>query len=255
MCGEDLNFSESSLVCVHKHTYNINRKGYIDLRKKKSVSEHYNEAFFEARLVAMKLGLYADLITALHSMISTDADFPEILDPAAGVDVGCGDGFITRALNMGIGLDLSMEGIRVAARGGGDTAWVCADGAHLPLVDGSVSWILNVFAPSEYADFARVSPHGFLVKVVPGPTHMHELRKRVGLPEETQDSATVLFERRLRVISHRDIVQTTELSTQEARRAVSTMSPVGFDRLSEGEAWKDLESITTHSRILVGRLP
>jgi 23S rRNA (guanine745-N1)-methyltransferase len=136
---------------------------------------------------------------------------------------------------------------------------VCADGAHLPLTTGSLPFILNVFAPSEYEDFARVAPGGILIKVVPGERHMHELRSLVGLAEDTPDSATVLFKKRVSFISSIDVIETLHLHTEEECRAVAHMSPVGFGKLDEVDSseggWKDLENITTHSRILVGRLP
>ena len=249
VCAETLSLSGSALRCANNHTFNISRKGYVDLRRKAVSSAHYTEEFFDARVQAMELGLYSDLIDALSNLDCARNS------PERGVDVGCGDGYITRALNVGLGLDIAMEGIKVAARGGGKTLWVCGDGAHIPLVDGSVEWILNVFAPSEYQEFERVCPKGILVKVVPGSSHMHELRTLVGLPKETQDSATVLFNRHMDVIDTLDIVQTTHLGTLPERKTVATMSPVGFERVTAGESWKDLENITTHSRILVGRLP
>ncbi|MCI1984139.1 MAG: methyltransferase domain-containing protein [Bifidobacteriaceae bacterium] len=260
VCGEDLTFHDAALQCSQRHTFNINRKGYVDLRRHVMTSTHYTEEFFEARRRAMDLGLYSDLISRLRET-SADIDFEaagqKVSKPS--IDIGCGDGFITRALGIGIGLDISLDGIKVAARGGGDTLWVCGDGAHLPLTDASAAWILNVFAPSEYEDFSRICPGGTLIKVVPGATHMHQLRSLVGLPAATQDSATVLFNDRMTDVRTYDVVQTTYLATEDDRRAVSQMSPVGFGTSNHDapqlDYWKDLENITTHSRVLVGRLP
>lgn len=252
-CSNPLELLGSSLACSNGHTFDVNRRGYVDLRKKVSHSAHYTQEFFEARLAAMQKGLYSHLIDQLMLLLSDKG-----LEASSALDVGCGDGFITRKLGVGTGLDISLEGIKVAARGGGFNRWVCGDAAHLPMVDGSFSWILNVFSPAEYAEFARVCPSGIVVKVVPGPSHMHELRSLVGLGESTQDSATVLFKRHMRDVETYDIVQTTPLTTQESKRVVIQMSPVAFDReLSEedSQGWKDLENITTHSMVLVGRLP
>lgn len=258
ICSEVLNFSRAALVCANGHTFNINRKGYVDLRRHATSSAHYTADFFENRLAMMWRGMYSQLISQLETVVA-HLETERGMNRADGLDVGCGDGFITRKLGVGIGLDLSIEGIKTAARGGGDIRWVCADGAHLPLTTGSLPFILNVFAPSEYEDFARVAPGGILIKVVPGERHMHELRSLVGLAEDTPDSATVLFKKRVSFISSIDVIETLHLHTEEESRAVAHMSPVGFGKLDEVDSseggWKDLENITTHSRILVGRLP
>lgn len=248
-CSGALTFAQASLQCASGHTFDISRKGYVDLRKRPSESSHYTEAFFNARLRMMHRGMYSDLISRL-SEVTQHYELGE-----TSVDVGCGDGYITRALGMTIGIDISLEGIKVAARGGGSVLWVCGDGAHLPLVDAAATSLLNVFAPSEYSEFSRVCPQGILIKVVPGEHHMRELRKAVGLPEETHSEAIELFKEKTTLLYQCDVVQTTVLRSEEERRDVAHMSPVGFDRVAAGHGWEDLENITTHSRILVGRLP
>ncbi|MCI1936266.1 MAG: hypothetical protein LKJ28_06995 [Bifidobacteriaceae bacterium] len=237
------------MSCANGHTFDISRKGYVDLRKRPSESSHYTDAFFNARLRMMHRGMYSDLVDRL-------SEVAQHYGPGGtSVDVGCGDGFITRALGMTAGIDISLEGIRVAARGGGSVLWACGDGAHLPLVDAAAAYLLNVFAPSEYSEFSRVCPQGVLIKVVPGEHHMQELRKAIGLPQETHSEAIALFKEKTTLLYQCDAIQTTVLDSEEERRDVAQMSPVGFDRVAADSGWEDLENITTHSRILVGRLP
>lgn len=250
-CSENLDFSSSSLRCANGHTFDISRKGYVDLRRRAMASAHYTEAFFEARLRMMHRGMYADLVAVLRDVLERFAP----RSGGARLDVGCGDGFITRALELECGLDISLDAIKVAARGGGETLWACGDGAHLPLVDASVAAILNVFAPSEYAEFSRIAPGGVLVKVIPGEKHMWQLRKAVGLASETHSSAPAIFAQQVRELTVLDVEQTTDLPSEKERHDVALMSPVGFDRLEASNSWKDVENITTHSRVLVGRLP
>ena len=53
--------------------------------------------------------------------------------------------------------------------------------ANLPVRDGAAGCVLNVFTPANYAEFTRVlAPGGRLIKVVPGPDHLVELRELAG---------------------------------------------------------------------------
>lgn len=241
--------SETSLVCSAGHTYDINRKGYVDLRRADYHSEHYTADFFSARRSILESGLYSELINTLQKTIKC---FDIDTDHAA--DVGCGDGFITRALGLGTGIDISLEAIAAAARGGGATRWVCADGAHLPLVAGTTSSIFNIFAPARYEGFAAACPGGLLVKIIPGSRHMRQLRTLVGLDPETHSQALSLFEDNVTLIEQFETEKTVALDDTVTAAKLLAMSPVGFSGDSSVPL-ENLTEITTHSHVLVGRLP
>lgn len=249
VCSQPLTVHETSLVCSTGHTYDINRKGYVDLRRTAYHSDHYTADFFEARRSVLEAGLYTELITTLRAVCER---FDIDTDQAA--DVGCGDGFITRALGIGTGIDISLEGIAVAARGGGTTRWVCADGAQLPLVPGTASSIFNIFAPARYDEFAAACPQGLLVKVIPGSRHMRQLRSLVGLESETHSQAQKLFEENVTVIGQFETEATVAVDETVTAARLLSMSPVGFSA-QEPPPLEKLTEITTHSHVLVGRLP
>ncbi len=70
--------------------------------------------------------------------------------------------------------------------------WLVADLANIPLSDSTVDAILNVFTPANYDEFKRVlKPGGMLVKVIPAPQHMHELRELAG--EQLVDAILNVF--------------------------------------------------------------
>ena len=99
------------------------------------------------------------------------------------VDVGGGTGHhLAAVLDAlpgvdGLVVDLSRDAARVAARAHPRmSAVVCDIRQGLPLLDGSVSVMLDVFAPRGGEEMRRVlRPDGRLLVVTPGSAHLREL--------------------------------------------------------------------------------
>lgn len=63
--------------------------------------------------------------------------------------------------------------------------WCVADLTNLPFADNQFDCVLNIFSPSNYHEFQRIlKPSGQLLKVVPGPRYLQELRQAF-FPEDT----------------------------------------------------------------------
>jgi 23S rRNA (guanine745-N1)-methyltransferase len=100
------------------------------------------------------------------------------------VELGAGTGYyLARLLDSrpelaGIALDASRPALRRAARAHQRiTAVGCDVWRELPLRDGSADLVLDVFAPRNGPEIARVlAPGGTLVVVTPTPRHLAELR-------------------------------------------------------------------------------
>lgn len=106
------------------------------------------------------------------------------------LDAGCGTGHhlarVTEALPppvVGIGLDISKEAARQAARRWPTLAFAVADlWTEWPVQDNAVHLLLSIFAPKNFSEAARaLRPGGWLALVYPGRDHMAELRYRFGL--------------------------------------------------------------------------
>lgn len=244
-----------ALRCAAGHAFDISRMGVVDLRRRVVPSGHYTAGFFRRRREALRLGLFDALVDALRDVLSDAAA------RGAGpvVDVGCGEGTVTKAVGADVGLDLSLDALRLAASGGTSQAWVAGDLAHLPLADGSAGVLLDVFSPAEYGEFARVAPGGLLVKVTPGPGHMAELRQALGLPAgsgaHAGDGADALMRERVEVLSERRVSHTVPLADAAQAALVAGMSPVAFGRAPDGDALAGLRAITADCHVVVGRLP
>ncbi|MDO5628314.1 MAG: hypothetical protein Q4G43_08345 [Mobilicoccus sp.] len=106
------------------------------------------------------------------------------------VDVGAGTGHYTAHVldalpgRVGIALDLSAHAARRAARAHPALASLVVDVRNpLPVRAGVAAVVLDVFAPRNPAEFARVlAPGGWVVVVTPRPQHLSELVSGLGLP-------------------------------------------------------------------------
>jgi 23S rRNA (guanine745-N1)-methyltransferase len=105
------------------------------------------------------------------------------------VDAGSGPGYYLAAVldavgdAVGLAVDSSAAAVRRAARVHPRAAAVGWDlTERLPLRAATAGIVLNVFAPRNAAEYARVlRPEGHLLVVVPGPGHLGELVERLSL--------------------------------------------------------------------------
>jgi 23S rRNA (guanine745-N1)-methyltransferase len=90
---------------------------------------------------------------------------------------------------VGIGLDISRDAARQAARRWRMLAFAVADlWTEWPVRDTAVDLVISVFTPKNFGEAARVlRPGGWLAVVYPGPDHMVELNDRFGLMRPHQD--------------------------------------------------------------------
>jgi 23S rRNA (guanine745-N1)-methyltransferase len=131
------------------------------------------------------------LLSAGHLDAVTQAVLAAVPRTASGVvlDAGGGTGHhLARLLDASPGLtgvvvDVAKPALRRAARAHPRMVAVRADvWRELPVAPGSVSWILDVFAPRSGAEFHRIlTADGRLVVVTPNQDHLCELVTALGL--------------------------------------------------------------------------
>jgi 23S rRNA (guanine745-N1)-methyltransferase len=118
-------------------------------------------------------------------------------DPTRGLavlDAGCGEGYYLSRLAVAltrdqspppicVGLDIAKPAVALAARRYRAHCFICASTAErLPIRTGAIDLLLNVFAPRNPSEFARVvAPGGTLLIAVPSPEHLSDLRQRLPL--------------------------------------------------------------------------
>jgi 23S rRNA (guanine745-N1)-methyltransferase len=284
LCREALTLDRSSLRCANRHTFDISSKGFVSvLRGGNNESDLYDRSFFEHRSAVFSAGMYDHVIRAccdsVENSLATAPQTRSLLPESANsfdaprvVDAGCGEGHYMRRLEARlasvpskqtlnstdlIAFDISREAVALASRGGGDVEWLAADLANIPLRDGSVDCIANVFSPANYAEFTRIlRPGGTLVKIVPGPHHVAELRKTIvdaGLRKELRYSNDDVLQG---ISAHMRILNTTRVSATTAvddalLRDFMAMTPVMFHIDQQALELSELDRITIEADVIV----
>ena len=145
VCGGGFTLSENrkSLICENRHCYDIAKSGYVNF-----CGSHGGDSkeAVAARREFLALGYYrgvADQICALLKQYSPGK---------AVADLGCGEGYYgdliaSQGFDL-LGFDLSKPAIEAAAKRKNENAFFSVAGIFdLPLKDGSVDAITNIFAP------------------------------------------------------------------------------------------------------------
>lgn len=176
VCGGVLHREERSLRCGAGHCYDIARQGYVNLlRSNQSKSKRHGDdkRMVAARTAFLDAGYYAPLRDAVAAAAAEftagDADV---------LDAGCGEGYYTAQVLHTLqqqgrtpsvcGVDISRDALICAHRRAPELTLAVASIAHLPVADASCDLLLNVFAPHDAGEFARVlRPRGVLLRVIP----------------------------------------------------------------------------------------
>lgn len=178
------------LWCAAGHRFDAARQGYFNLLTGRGTPFQPDSAeMVQARIDFLGRGHYEPLAAAVRKAVATHAvPSPVILD------AGAGTGYYLRAVLEGlpsssaIALDISKFALRRAARFlPSATCLVWDVWRSLPIQDGAVDVILNIFAPRNPAEFDRVlSSGGLLIVVTPLPQHLDEISDSASLLEIPQ---------------------------------------------------------------------
>ena len=188
-CGAQLAEHEGALRCPARHSFDLARAGYVSLLRGGGAVSGDDDEMARARQRFLDTGAYDPLRTALADL--ADRTVPALAGDGGHapsvLDMGCGPGHYLATLldrspaARGLGVDTSARSLRFAARAHDRAAAVLGDVfARFPLADSSVDVLLDVFAPRNAAEFARVlRPGGALLVARPASDHLSELRALV----------------------------------------------------------------------------
>lgn len=175
-CKRRLERINNTCKCINNHSYDIAKEGYINLLLNKTNAGD-NSLMIKARNNFLKKGYYSKLAMKLTSLI----DFLKINDPKI-VDIACGEGYYSNYIankypNI-IGIDISKEAIKLAAKQYKNINFIVASGKDIPIEDNSIDIILNIFSPHFTKEFLRIlKPDKYLIKVTPNENHLLELKQ------------------------------------------------------------------------------
>lgn len=256
----------TSMTCEKNHTFDFAKQGYVNLLHR-PVKTQYNRELFKARNVII---VESDLYGMMHQKVSKiiSKNFLQSKKPSIILDAGSGEGsHLQRILEtaetsglIGVGLDISKEGIRMAASNYKEEIWFVGDLANIPTENKAVNIILNILSPANYLEFKRVLSHeGLMIKVVPGPDYLKELRHFIfnnTEKESYENKKTVaLFKEHFHSVKVENLKYTKKLSTSELENLLQ-MTPLGWS--AETSAKDELLSqeyfeITVDLDVLVGK--
>ncbi|WP_420365759.1 putative RNA methyltransferase [Curtobacterium sp. L3-7] len=225
VCTEPLSRTGAGQAgCTNGHRFDEAKQGHLTLlpTKRRALTADTPE-MVDARIRFLGRGHYAPVERALAAVVAS-ASAPGIV-----LDVGSGPGtYLAHALRaadwrLGVALDLSPVAIRRAARMHVAAGAVVGDVTErLPIVDGAAAVVLDVFAPRNQREYARVlHEDGVLVVVTPRTGHLAELAEAtISVDPEKErrlrDSLTPSFVLR----SSEDLTWTMDLSAEDVHDVV-----------------------------------
>ncbi|MFC4736074.1 methyltransferase domain-containing protein [Bacillus daqingensis] len=175
-CKESAAAEQGAIVCSRGHRFDMAKKGQLFMLRRPA-SGGYEQELFAARQRVIHAGFYKPMHDALEAVL-----------PEHGLvlDAGCGEGshlmmLRNRRTFAGIGMDNAKPGIEQAAATDSSLMWVTGDITSIPLRNNTVDLLLNLFSPASYQEFKRAAGEsGLVVKAIPGPRYLKEIRQLTG---------------------------------------------------------------------------
>ena len=251
ICQGKFQLERYALRCESGHTFNLNKKGYVNFLQIKADTEHYTRKMFEPRRRLIQAGMYAPLLSEIQKYF-VDGNL---------LDVGTGEGSFLELLGNIKGekfaFDIAKDGIEMATELETKSFLSLADLTNLPFADESLSMILNIFTPSNYAEFHRVlAKNGRVIKVVPDRLYLQELRASYGLPIDYDNNAVVeRFKAEFPAGEQVEVQYRFDLP-EELRTDFLAMSPLewSISEAKKQEARKHPpKTATVHVQVLIGK--
>ena len=242
VCSTHFTQVGNTLKCEQGHSFDIAKEGYVNLLTKKLPdSMGDTKEMLQARRAFLEQGHYQPLVDAISALVydylKSESDEVGGLPKLNILDAGCGEGYYLGRLQHSlkerlpdvqceyIGLDIAKEAMRMAAKRYKEPHFVVANlKERLVFASDTLHILLNIFAPRNVEEFARVLMRGGIALVViPAPQHLQQLREKLGLlsiEEHKQEHVIEQFAPYFKFVEAKNVSETIHLSKQEIRQAV-----------------------------------
>ncbi len=216
LCSTSLKQVGSALKCASSHSFDLAREGYVNLlltHRTPLKRPGDGKEMLRARQRFLERGYYRPLSDAINGLacrhLGDRARHAGKSGDVCILDIGCGEGYYLGRLRQQLascpghggiryfGMDIAKDAACLAARRYPSASFVVADvNALLPFADASIHLLLNIFAPRNPGEFARIlAPGGLLVVVIPTPNHLRELQAALPLLKIEEDKRRRVIER------------------------------------------------------------
>lgn len=251
LCHAQIQLNDSgTMSCSQKHSFDMAKQGYMNFMTK-PVASMYSKELFEARQEVIASGLYDPLQKRIAELLSNEQMI---------LDTGCGEGSHLARIcaqlpqAVGVGIDISKEGIIAATKFYSDKIWCVADLANSPFQSKSFTTILNILSPANYEEFKRLlQPNGKVIKVVPQEGYLQELRRQAFANSEKESYSNAQTVERFKdsfaKVDVQRLTYTVPLSAELVPKLLQ-MTPMGWH--IENSTAVELPHITIDVDILVG---
>lgn len=183
VCGKKLQTYLKCAACENHHTFDRAREGYFYLlppNAKKSAAPGDNKSMVMAREKFLNTGSYLPLAKRLAELICERYQSGISL-----LDAGTGTGYYLSCVQAhrgyvdnAIGIDISKEAARRAARANPNAFIAVASVFDMPIESACVDAAISVFSPIAGNELSRVlKSGGTLFAAVPAERHLIELRQ------------------------------------------------------------------------------
>ncbi|AMO87189.1 Ribosomal RNA large subunit methyltransferase A [Solibacillus isronensis B3W22] len=252
ICQQGIEISnEGKMSCLSNHTFDVAKQGYVYMLNR-PIQSMYGKELFESRHTVIQAGIYDRLQAAIAREITVEQ--PVILD------TGCGEGShlhrICEQLDrpVGVGIDISKEGIIAAAKYNPEQLWCVGDLANSPFNEQSFDAILNILSPANYDEFKRLLKRGGkVIKVVPQENYLKELRKQAFANSEKESYTNAETVERFKAsFANAEVKRITYTVPLEAHlvQNLLEMTPMGW-HINDKESIQ-LQEITIDLDLLIG---
>lgn len=286
VCGQDLLVNDDySLKCSRGHSFDISKKGVINLIGK-SNQKIYDNDLFESRRKVINSNFYEPLTEKLSEIIIDNLESK--VRHKYILDAGCGEGSFLHSISDKIskddrlskreytlydslelsfvGIDLSKHGVDMASdysinldvdSDGTKYLWLVDDIANIHLKSGKTNVILNILSPANYNEFGRLlTDNGVVIKVLPGHEYLKELRVATDLNIESESipetrESNALAEIEMEILEKHQLQYQLNLAEDEFR-TFAKMTPLTYGKELNPEK-KTTYPLTIDLVIIVGR--
>ncbi|WP_234969309.1 putative RNA methyltransferase [Bacillus massilinigeriensis] len=258
-----------SLICSNNHTFDFAKQGYLNFATHTGNTK-YSKGLFEARRKLITEGaFYKPLSHAIAKIINER--FFKSNEIIFLLDTGCGEGSpLSKICDIirtdfsesivGIGIDISKEGIMAASKNYPNKIWTVADLANTPFKNKQFDVILNILSPSNYTEFKRLLKRdGIVIKIVPQSGYLKELREHLFLKQEKQNYSNLetveRFKESFQFVESSRLNYVINLNKTSIEWLVQ-MTPLTWSTTEErlkSFLYKDTAQITVDFDILIGK--
>lgn len=238
-CRTKLNIKNGAAVCERGHSHDISKEGYVNLLLGRGGLHGDNAEMVRARREFLSRGFYYPLAKLVGEMVSEYA--PTGL---AVLDSGSGEGYYTEAVYRAlwgdgkerpvIGFDISKDAVKRASKRERGIGFAVASAYDMPLCDGSVGMVYNVFSPLATDEVLRVlAPCGYFLMAIPAEEHLFGLKERIyDTPYKNTVGSKEL--RGFRLVREEELRFTISLDSPEDIRNLFMMTPYAYRTSSVG---------------------